>query len=102
MVKWIQVKISDGAGGCTKGIPIPVGKADNRPETAAAALPKGARGTRQMTFMLEEATANKNGNLLALQQIAEVADGGRSAQEHIHPHLCQSSGLDEHVPTPKK
>ena len=69
----------------------------------AATLLEGTGGTRQMNYiMLEEAATNKNGNLLALQQIAEVADGGRSAQEHIHPHLCQSSGLDEHVPTPKK
>ena len=56
-----------------------------------------------MTFMLEEATANKNGNLLALQQIAEVADGGHSALEHIHPRfqtmmICRVGHVCLHSP----
>ena len=52
-----------------------------------------------MNCMLEEAATNKNGNLLALQQTAEMADGDRSALVHIHPRLRQSSGLDKHVST---
>ena len=55
-----------------------------------------------MNRLLEEAATNQNDNLLPLQQVMEVNDGGRSALPDIHPRLRRSSGLDEHVPTPKK
>ena len=110
VVEYIRVKIPDGAGGCTwksersefEGLPIPLGRNSNRPEAPAATLSKGTGITRKMNKLLEEAATNHNDNLLPLQQIVEVLDGGRSALQHIHPRLRRSSGLDEHVPTPKK
>ena len=105
----IKVTFPDGAGGwiskskrCEfKGLPIALGIKSNRPEAPAATLSKGTGLTRQMNRLLEEAATNQNDNLLPLQQVMEVNDGGRSALPDIHPRLRRSSGLDEHVPTPK-
>jgi hypothetical protein len=58
----------------TKGLPIPLGKKSNRPEAPTNSVLKGLGGIRFKRNLLK----NSEKNMLAVQQMAEVADGGRS------------------------
>ncbi|HSN65142.1 MAG TPA: hypothetical protein VLS94_00795 [Fusibacter sp.] len=84
-------------------LPVPAGKKSTRPEVSASTLSKGIGRDRLLTRTIKDAkSADEGGSYLALQQLAEVADGGRSGLQFVNMTVRQEAGLEMHVMSPQK
>ena len=80
-------------------VPDDMGPNSNRPGASVKSPSKGTASDRQKLLLLKEAK-NKSVDI-ALQQQAELSDGGRTAllNGQINPRVLREAGLDVHIPS---